>query len=84
MRFKDGSAGILLGPNATRYQLIHELMHYQHWLKNKSLYETLTKLAREEHVYKALKESHHWKYFTEAERIHAENLIEFYRRVYGQ
>ena len=30
MRFKDGSAGILLRPNATRYQLVHKLKHYEH------------------------------------------------------
>lgn len=37
VRFKDGSAAILLRPNATRYQLIHELKHAEHWHSDRRL-----------------------------------------------
>ncbi len=67
VRFKDGSAGILLRANATRYQVVHELKHYEHWLANPLEYATLNKLAREEYVFNALKESTHWRLFTDNE-----------------
>jgi hypothetical protein len=83
VRFRDGSAGILLRPNATRYQLLHELKHYEHWLANKELYGQLSQLHREEFVFKALRESHHWKDFNSAERKHAAEQIEYFRRLLG-
>jgi len=83
MRFKDGSAGILLRPNATRYQLAHELKHYEHWLADPAKYVKLGKLEREEFVFKALQVSNHWRLFTDAERIHALEYIEYIRRLYG-
>ena len=82
VRFKDGSAGILLRPDATRYQLIHELKHYEHWLANPNTYENLSKLKREEFVFKALQESHHWKSFNDAEREHATAYIEYVRELF--
>ncbi|MGN6547523.1 MAG: zincin-like metallopeptidase toxin domain-containing protein [Aureliella sp.] len=57
VRFKDGSAGLLLRPNATRYQIVHEAKHYEHWLADPKKYGTLSKLEREEFVYKALQEA---------------------------
>ena len=83
VRFKDGSVGILLRPNATRYQLVHELKHYEHWLADPAEYAKLGKLEREEFVFKALQESNHWRFFTDAERIHASEHIEYIRRLYG-
>jgi hypothetical protein len=83
MRFKDGSAAILLRPNATRYQLVHELKHYEHWLADPGEYAKMGKLEREEFVFKALQESNHWRLFTDAERSHALELIKYYRKLYG-
>ncbi|MGM0491110.1 MAG: zincin-like metallopeptidase toxin domain-containing protein [Planctomycetota bacterium] len=83
VRFKDGSAGILLRPDATRYQLVHELKHYEHWLADPKKYGTLSKLEREEFVFEALKRSNHWRLFNDAERAHAEEYIEYIRRLYG-
>jgi RHS repeat-associated protein len=83
MRFKDGSAAILLRPNATRYQLVHELKHYEHWLADPVKYAKMGKLEREEFVFKALQESNHWRLFTDAERSHALELIKYYRKLYG-
>ena len=83
VRFKDGSAGILLRPNATRYQIVHELKHYEHWLADPEKYAGLGKSAREEHVFAALQESNHWRLFTDAERKHALEYIEYIRRLYG-
>jgi len=82
VRFKDGSAGILLRPNATRYQLVHELKHYEHWLADPAKYAKLGMLAREEFVFKALQDSNHWRLFTDAERTHALEYIEYVRRLY--
>ncbi|MEZ6063467.1 MAG: zincin-like metallopeptidase toxin domain-containing protein [Planctomycetaceae bacterium] len=82
VRFRDGSAGILLRPNATRYQLLHELKHYEHWLANKKLYGQLSRLEREEFVFKALQESHYWKSLTAAEQKHAIEHIEYFRRLF--
>lgn len=84
VRFKDGSAGILLRPNATRYQLVHELKHYEHWLANKTLYGQLSRLEREEFVFKALQESHHWKSLTSEEQKHANEHIKYFRRLFGK
>ena len=84
VRFNDGSAGILSRANATRYPLIHELKHHEHWLENKKLYGQLSQLQREEFVFKALRESHHWQSFTQAERLHALEHIEYFRRLFGQ
>ena len=83
VRFKDGSAGILLRPNATRYQLVHELKHYEHWLADPAKYAKLGKLEREEFVFKALQGSNHWQLFTDAERTHVLEYIEYIRRLYG-
>ena len=83
MRFKDGSAAILLRPNATRYQLVHELKHYEHWLADPVKYAKMGKLEREEFVFRALQESNHWRLFTDAERSHALELIKYYRKLYG-
>ncbi len=83
VRFKDGSAAILVRPIATRYQLIHELKHYQHWLSDPLEYGACGKLAREEVVYAALRTSHHWRTFTEAEQTHATEYIEYLRLLYG-
>ncbi len=63
VRFKDGSAAILLKPNATRYQLVHELKHYEQWLSNPDTYAILIKLQREEFVISALQQSNHWYFF---------------------
>lgn len=83
VRFKDGSAAILLRPRATRYQLLHELKHYEHWLANRKLYGQLSRLDREEFVFQALQASHHWMSLTPAERNHAIDLIRYFRRLYG-
>lgn len=83
VRFKDGSAGLLLRPNATRYQLVHELKHYEHWLADPIKYGSVSKLEREEFVFKALRESHHWRLFNDAERAHALEYIEYLRRLHG-
>lgn len=83
VRFKDGSAGLLLRPNATRYQIVHELKHYEHRLADPMKYGTLSKLEREEFVFKALQESNHWGLFNDAERAHALDYIEYLRKLYG-
>lgn len=83
VRFKDGSAGILLRPHATRYQLVHELSHYQHWLSDKAAYGRLSRLEREEFVFRALQQSHHWKSFNDAERRHARDHIEYFQRLFA-
>jgi hypothetical protein len=82
VRFKDGSAGILLRPNATRYQLVHELKHYEHWLADPAKYAKLDRLEREEFVFSALQASNHWRLFTGDERAHAVEYIEYVRKLY--
>ena len=83
VRFKDGSAGLLLRPNATRYQIVHELKHYEHWLADPKKYGTLSKLEREEYVLRALQESNHWRLFNDAKRAHALEYIEYLRKLFG-
>ena len=83
VRFRDRSAGILLRPNATRYQLVHELKYYEHWRSDPAKYAKLGKLEREEFVFEASQESNHWRLFTDAERTHALEYIEYIRRLYG-
>lgn len=82
VRYEDGSAGILLRPNATRYQLVHELKHYEQWLANQKEYARLSKLEREEFVFGALQRSNHWRRFTKAEKRHAREYIEYIRKLY--
>ncbi len=83
VRFKDGSAALLLRPNATRYQIVHELKHYEHWLADPKKYGSLSKLEREEFVFEALQKSNHWLRFNDAERAHALEYIEYIRKLYG-
>jgi len=83
VRFKDGSAGLLLRPDATRYQIVHELKHYEHWLADPKKYGMLSKLEREEFVFKALQESNRARLFNDAERAHALEYIEYLRKLYG-
>lgn len=83
VRFKDGSAGILLRPNPTRYQLVHELKHYEHWLADPKRYVTSNKLEREAFTFKAMQESNHWRLFNDAERDHAVEYIEYIRKLFG-
>ncbi len=83
VRFKDGSAAILLRPNATRYQLVHELKHYEHWLADPVKLAKMGMLEREEFVFTALQEGNHWRLFNDAERAHAFEYIEYTRRIYG-
>ena len=82
IRFKDRSAGILLRSNVTRYELVHELKHYEHWLADPAAYKKLGKLAREKFVFDALQESNHWPRFTTAERIHALEYVNYMRKLY--
>lgn len=83
VRFKDGSAAILLQPNATRYQVVHELKHYEHWLLNPEAYAELNTLEREEFVFDALQKSNHWRVLNDAEKKHAVNYIRYVRKLYG-
>ncbi len=83
VQFKDGSAGILLRPNATRYQVAHELKHYEHWLLDSAKYANSSKLKKEEVVFKELRRSNHWRLFTDAERAHALEYMVYIRRLYG-
>jgi len=80
--FKDRSAGILLRSNVTRYELVHELKHYEHWLADPAAYKKLGKFAREEFVFDALQESNHWPRFTSAKRIHALEYVNYMRKLY--
>lgn len=79
--FKDGSAKITLRSDPTRYELLHELAHYEHF---KSLgfdkYNKLGRVKKEQYVYDSLRTSHHWCTLTNDERIHA---AEYIRRVGG-
>ena len=79
VRFKDGSAAILLRPLATRYQLVHELKHFEHWLRGPSDYAKMGRLEREEFVYKRLQESNHWRRFNVSEKAHALEYIKYIR-----
>ncbi len=83
VRFKDGSAGILLRPNPTRYQLAHELKHYEHWRSDKPGYGKLSRLAREEFVYKALRSGKRWRRLTAEEQEHARQHIAYFRILFG-
>jgi hypothetical protein len=83
IRFKDKSAGLLLRPSATRYQVVHELKHYEHWRADPIKYGALSKLEREEFVFKAIRESNHWRLFNDTERAHAVEYIEYIRKLYG-
>ncbi len=84
VRFNDGSAALVLRPNATRYQIVHELKHYEHWLADPEKYGSLSKLEREEFVFEALQKSNHWRRFNDAERAHALEYIEYIRKLYGK
>ena len=82
VRFKDGSAAILLRQNATKYQLVHELKHYEHWLADPVGYARLSKLAREEFVFEKIQLSNHWQFFSPSEQDHAVEYMNYIRRLY--
>jgi hypothetical protein len=83
VRFKDGSTGILLREQPTRYHLVHELKHYEHWLADAALYGKLTKLEREEFVFGAIQACSHWRRFSDAERAHAVEYIRYIRQLFA-
>ena len=58
------------------------MKHYEHWLADSKKYGTLSKLEREEFVFKALQESNHWRLFNDAERAHALEYIEYIRKLF--
>lgn len=84
VRFKDGSAAILHRPDATRYQLLHELKHAEHWLSNPVAYAGASKLERESFVFEALRASRRWQRYSSSERRHAVEYIQYLQRLYGR
>ena len=82
VRFKDGSAGILLQSPATRYQIVHELKHYEHWRASPLESCANSKLERDEFVFASIQKSNHWRLFNDSERLHAAEYIQYLRRLY--
>ncbi|MBC8289332.1 MAG: hypothetical protein H8E37_03355 [Planctomycetes bacterium] len=60
----DG-AEILLLHDATRYEIMHELRHYMHWLRDPKAYKQLKgrlgEFEREQFVFQSLTRSPHWR-----------------------
>jgi hypothetical protein len=74
--FQDGSATIFLRSDRTRYELVHELRHYQHFKTiGANSFRRLTRLEQEQFVYDGLRRSRHWRRFTAAEIQHARDYI---------
>jgi len=74
--YKDGSATIFLRSNPTRYELLHELKHYEHFLDvGADAFKGISRLNQEQFVFDALRRSHHWAGFTAAEQAHALRYI---------
>jgi len=82
VRFRDGSAGILLQSPATRYQIVHELKHYEPWLASPLAYCAISKLEREEFVFASIQKSNHWRLFNDTERLHAAEYIQYLRKLF--
>ena len=82
VRFRDGSAGILLQSPATRYQIVHELKHYEHWLASPLAYCAISKLEREEFVFASIQKSNQWRLFNDTERLHAAEYIQYLRKLF--
>jgi len=82
VRFRDGSAGILLQSPATRYQIVHELKHYEHWLASPLAYCAISKLERKEFVFASIQKSNHWRLFNDTERLHAAEYIQYLRKLF--
>ncbi|MFN9157819.1 MAG: zincin-like metallopeptidase toxin domain-containing protein [Planctomyces sp.] len=82
VRFRDGSAGLLLQSPATRYQIVHELKPYEHWLASPLAYCAISKLEREEFVFASIQKSNHWRLFNDTERLHAAEYIQYLRKLF--
>lgn len=82
VRFRDGSAGILLQSPATRYQIVHELKPYEHWLASPLAYCAISKLEREEFVFASIQKSNQWRLFNDTERLHAAEYIQYLRKLF--
>ena len=66
--FQDGSATIFLRSDRTRYELVHELRHYEHFRKvGPDSFRRLTRVEQEQFVYNARRRSLHWRRFTAAD-----------------
>jgi hypothetical protein len=75
---QDGSSTISLMANPTRYELLHELAHLEHFESLKYDYKAWSKLSqleREQYAYDALRKSADWSTFSSAERLDAERYI---------
>ncbi len=73
--YRDGSATIFLCSSPTHYEVMHELMHYEHFKKiGARLFSKLSFLEREQYVYDALR-NRYWKSLNQIERRHAMTYI---------
>ncbi len=68
----DGTAKMYLRSNATRYEVLHELSHFNHLRSvGPTAYQAAGRVAKEQFVYNALKSNRAWSTFAQTERDHA-------------
>jgi hypothetical protein len=74
----DGSSTIFLKSNPTRYEVLHELAHLEHFESLKNDFKNWCKLTmtqKEQYVYDALRKSASWATFSSKERQDARDYI---------
>lgn len=79
--YRDDSAAIFRCSDPTHYEVMHELMHYRHFIAmGASALRQFALVDREQYVYDALR-SKYWRTLNPAERRHA---IDYIRRLGGK
>lgn len=70
-----GQPAVLLGPNPTEYELLHELMHVEQWEQlGAQKFSELSRLEKEMFAYNRLR-AEFWDHLSAEERVHAQEYI---------
>ena len=70
-----GKPAVLLGPNPTEYEVLHELAHVEQWeTLGPDAYGRLDVVAKEQFVYDRL-QAEYWDLLTYEEQLHAKEYI---------
>jgi hypothetical protein len=76
-----GRLRIYLRPNATRYEALHEWLHFKNYSRNPQAYLRMSSLEREQFVFSRVR-AYYWNSLSDAERMNA--LYNITRRFSGQ
>ncbi len=68
--YVNSGRGVLIiqREQATYSVVVHEVFHLEHWKRDPAIYNGLSRLERERHVFEQMRQQHIWRSLSESER----------------